>query len=74
MNRFTGKVPAQVNPPDGLPVMGGEIFSGGQCQIPAQAENMGTYRNADSDDDDDDDGGSDDGGHDSGHHHGDDDD
>jgi hypothetical protein len=73
MNRFTGKVPAQVNPPDGLPVMGGEIFSGGQCHIPAQAENMGTYRNADSDDDDDD-GGSDDGGHDSGHHHGDDDD
>jgi hypothetical protein len=69
-NQFTGKVPAQVNPPDGLPVMAGEIFSGGQCHIPAQAENMGTYRDADSDADDD--GGSDDDGHDSGPHHDDD--
>jgi hypothetical protein len=42
-NEFTGKVPAQVNPPDGLPVITGSIFSGGRCQIPPQPESMGSY-------------------------------
>jgi len=65
-NAFTGKVPAQVNPPDGLPVMTGEIFSGGRCDIPPQAQNMGTYRDAGGGDNSDDSG---DGGHHHHHHH-----
>jgi hypothetical protein len=68
-NQFTGKVPAQVNPPDGLPVITGSIFSGGRCRIPAQQENMGTYKQADGDDGGSDDGSDGDSGEDGGGHH-----
>jgi len=65
-NTFTGRVPAQVNPPDNLPVMAGPIFANQKCNIPPQASNMGTYKDSD--------GGSGDSGGDSGdsgsgHHH-----
>jgi hypothetical protein len=55
-NQLTGKVPAQVNPPDGLPVMAGAIYANQKCNIPPQPDDMGSY----------DDSGHDDG--DSGHH------
>jgi hypothetical protein len=42
-DRFTGNVPALVNPPDGESVMAGPIFSGGACNIPPQSDDMGTY-------------------------------
>jgi hypothetical protein len=42
-DEFTGNVPAQVNPPDNLPVMVGSIFAAGKCNIPAQTNTMGTY-------------------------------
>lgn len=35
MDRITGKVPAEVNPPPGRPVMSGPIYSGGSCRIPS---------------------------------------
>ena len=79
-NEFTGKVPAQVNPPDNLPVMAGPIYANQKCAIPPQPADMGTYQdtgsassgddsNSDSDssDDSDDSDNSDSGG--SGHHH-----
>jgi hypothetical protein len=59
-NTFTGRVPAQVDPPDNLPVMAGPIFANQKCNIPAQPANMGTY--ADSDDSGSGDDSSDDGG------------
>lgn len=62
--QFTGRVPAQVNPPDNLPVMAGPIFANQKCTIPPQASNMGTYKDSEGDDG----GGSGDSG-DSGHHH-----
>lgn len=34
MNRITGSVSAEVNPPAGRPVMAGPIYSGGVCRIP----------------------------------------
>lgn len=73
-NQLTGKVPAQLNPPDKLPVMAGSIFATGKCNIPPQSENMGTYRGSDdnSGDDNSGDGDDNDGGHHSHHgHHGD---
>lgn len=51
-NQFTGNVPAQTNPPDGLPVMAGPIFGGGKCNVPPQQENMGTYKGGDRGDSD----------------------
>ncbi|HEY2204722.1 MAG TPA: hypothetical protein VGH99_09640 [Pseudonocardia sp.] len=81
---FTGKVPAQVNPPDNMKVMTGPIFAGARCNLPAQPENLGTYKNADGDGDSGDGGSGDDGSGDDGsgddggggghghHHHGDD--
>jgi hypothetical protein len=47
---FTGRVPAQVNPPDNLPVMAGPIFANQKCNIPPQASNMGTYKDSEGDD------------------------
>lgn len=78
-NSFTGTVPAQLNPPDNLPVMAGPIFAAGKCNVPAQSANMGTYKDAggDSGSDSSDDSSGDDSGDDSGdggghhsHHHG----
>jgi hypothetical protein len=43
-SQFTGNVPAQVNPPDNLPVITGPIFAGGKCNIPPQPDDMGTYK------------------------------
>jgi hypothetical protein len=40
---LTGRVPAQVDPPDNLPVMAGPIFAAAKCNIPPQPPNMGTY-------------------------------
>lgn len=74
-NQLTGKVPAQANPPDGLPVMAGPIYANQKCNIPPQPENMGSYD--DSGDDSGDGGDSSDSGHHSHHHsshHSDDDD
>jgi len=45
MEKFTGRVPAQLNPPDGLPVMTGPIYTGNKCNIPPQPDNLGTYDN-----------------------------
>jgi hypothetical protein len=45
-NTFTGRVPAQVNPPDNLPVMAGPIFANQKCNIPAQPADMGSYKDA----------------------------
>ncbi|MBO0876802.1 MAG: hypothetical protein J2P19_25790 [Pseudonocardia sp.] len=59
-NQFTGKVPAQLNPPDGLPVMAGPIYANQKCAIPPQPDGRGSYH-----DSGDDDGGS---GHHNGHH------
>ena len=42
-SQFTGYVPAQLNPPDHLPVRAGPIQTGGTCNIPAQPDNRGTY-------------------------------
>jgi hypothetical protein len=42
-DQFTGNVPAQVNPPDNLPVMAGPIFANGKCNIPQQPDDLGTY-------------------------------
>ncbi|HWN32017.1 MAG TPA: hypothetical protein VNP03_04705 [Pseudonocardia sp.] len=42
-NTFTGRVPAQVNPPDNLPVMAGPIFANQKCNVPPQAADMGSY-------------------------------
>jgi hypothetical protein len=61
-NTFTGRVPAQVDPPDNLPVMAGPIFANQKCNIPAQPADMGTYKDAGGDS-----GGSGDSGH-HGHH------
>lgn len=47
MASFTGKVPAQLNPPDGLPVMAGPIYAGHRCNIPPQPDNQGTYHSPD---------------------------
>ncbi|MDT7631523.1 MAG: hypothetical protein QOI50_3453, partial [Pseudonocardiales bacterium] len=41
-----GRVAAQVNPPDNLPVMAGPIFANQKCNIPAQPADMGTYKDA----------------------------
>jgi hypothetical protein len=41
---LTGKVPAQVDPPENLPVMAGPIFADQKCNIPPQPANMGTYK------------------------------
>jgi len=62
-NTFTGRVPAQVDPPGNLPVMAGPIFANQKCNIPAQPADMGTYKDAGGD-------GSDSGGDGSGGHHG----
>jgi hypothetical protein len=43
-SQFTGTVPAQVNPPDGLPVMAGPIYANHRCNIPPQPDNLGTYQ------------------------------
>ncbi len=43
MGTFTGKVPAQLNPPSGLPVMAGPIYANQRCNIPPQPSNLGTY-------------------------------
>ena len=59
-NTFTGRVPAQVNPPDNLPVMAGPIFANQKCNVPPQAADMGTYKDAGGGDGDS--GGSDSGG------------
>ncbi|HEV7829594.1 MAG TPA: hypothetical protein VGP04_12245, partial [Pseudonocardiaceae bacterium] len=45
-NEFTGRVPAQVDPPDNLAVMAGPIFANQRCNIPAQPADMGTYKDA----------------------------
>jgi hypothetical protein len=45
-DQFTGKVPAQLNPPDKLPVMAGPIFAHGACNIPPQPDDLGTYAGA----------------------------
>jgi hypothetical protein len=45
-NTFTGRVPAQADPPDNLPVMAGPIFAHQKCNIPAQPADMGTYKDA----------------------------
>jgi hypothetical protein len=45
-NEFTGRVPAQVDPPDNLAVMAGPIFANQKCNIPAQPADMGTYKDA----------------------------
>lgn len=45
MGTFTGKVPAQLNPPDGLAVMAGPIYATRKCNIPPQPDNLGTYDN-----------------------------
>ena len=42
-NTFTGRVPAQANPPDNLPVMAGPIFANQKCNVPPQAADMGSY-------------------------------
>ncbi|GAA5158481.1 hypothetical protein GCM10023321_38330 [Pseudonocardia eucalypti] len=47
-NEFTGNVPAQVDPPADQPVTEGPIFAGGRCNIPPQADDLGTYHPADS--------------------------
>ena len=60
---FTGKVPAQVNPPNNLPVMAGPIYANQKCNIPAQPQDRGTYHDPGNDDENDDDGPSQ-------HHHG----
>ncbi|HEX4362586.1 MAG TPA: hypothetical protein VH141_33955 [Pseudonocardia sp.] len=49
-NLFTGKVPAQVNPPDNLQVTAGPIFANGKCNVPPQPADMGTYKDSDSGD------------------------
>jgi len=69
-NIFTGRVPAQVDPPDNLPVMAGPIFANQKCNVPPQAADMGTYKDSGSGDGDS--GGSDSGGDSGGghHHHG----
>ena len=36
---FNGYVPAQLNPPDNLPVRPGPVHAGGTCNIPAQPDN-----------------------------------
>ena len=43
-DQFTGAVPAQVNPPDGLPVMAGPIYANQKCNIPPQPDDLGTYK------------------------------
>jgi hypothetical protein len=73
-NTFTGRVPAQVNPPANLPVMAGPIFANQKCNVPPQAADMGTYSASGDDSGDSGDSGSGDdsgSGH-HGHHHGDD--
>jgi hypothetical protein len=65
-NTFTGRVPAQVNPPGNLPVMAGPIFANQKCNVPPQAADMGTYQDSDSGDSGGSDSGGDSGG---GHHH-----
>ncbi|HZZ50746.1 MAG TPA: hypothetical protein VFE65_27980 [Pseudonocardia sp.] len=45
-DQFTGKVSAQENPPDGLPVMAGPIFANHSCNIPPQPDDLGTYQDA----------------------------
>lgn len=47
MDRFTGKVPAHFNPPDGLPVMTGPIYIAKNCNIPEQPDDLGTYLDPD---------------------------
>jgi hypothetical protein len=42
-SQFTGYVPAQLNPPDRLPVRPGPIHARGVCNVPAQPNNRGTY-------------------------------
>ena len=42
-SQFTGYVPAQLNPPNNLPVRPGPIDAGGTCNIPTQPDNRGTY-------------------------------
>ena len=69
-NTFTGRVPAQTNPPDNLPVMAGPIFAGGKCNVPPQAADMGTYEDSGSGNGDSGNGGSDGGSDSGGHHHG----
>jgi hypothetical protein len=72
-NTFTGRVPAQVNPPDNLPVMAGPIFANQKCNVPPQAADLGTYQDSDSagdgSSDSDNGGGGDDGGSSSQHSH-----
>jgi hypothetical protein len=56
-NTFTGRVPAQADPPDNLAVMAGPIFANQKCNIPAQPADMGTYKDAGGDSDNSDSGG-----------------
>jgi hypothetical protein len=46
-DQFTGNVPAQSNPQQGLPVMAGPIYANGTCNIPAQPSDLGTYHRTD---------------------------
>ncbi|NMH96290.1 hypothetical protein [Pseudonocardia acidicola] len=48
-SQFTGRVPAQLNPPDNLPVIPGPIYANGRCNIPAQPADRGTYKDSGSD-------------------------
>ena len=66
---LTGRVPAQVDPPDNLPVMAGPIFAGQRCNIPPQPANMGSYDDSDGSGDSGDGSDGSDGGGDSGGQH-----
>ncbi|HEX4251030.1 MAG TPA: hypothetical protein VH008_24400 [Pseudonocardia sp.] len=68
-NLFTGRVPAQVNPPDSLPVMAGPIFANQKCNVPPQAADQGTYQDSDSGGGSDSSGDSGSDGDGGGHHH-----
>jgi hypothetical protein len=43
-DQFTGKVPAQANPPSTLPVIVGPIYTHGRCNVPPQPDDLGTYQ------------------------------
>jgi hypothetical protein len=42
-DRFTGRVPAELNPPSTLRVQAGPVFDHGHCNIPAQAAHDDQY-------------------------------
>jgi hypothetical protein len=41
-SQLAGKVPARINPPDGLPVIAGPIDAGPRCQVPRQPDGAGS--------------------------------